>query len=90
MEDPVLKKRTLVVSEYNAKDRAHFAQAYEFCRIVMECDEADVVAPGIDNYLQRYLRMILPPHDEDNVQRDFNRLVNGIRKGCRLRNAATI
>jgi len=90
LEDSVLKKRTLVVSEYNAKDRAHFAQAYEFCRIVMECDEADVFAPGIDNYLERYLGRILPPHDEDSVQRDFNRLVNGIRKGCRLRNAATI
>ena len=85
-----MKKRVLVASEYNAKDRAHFAQAYEFCRIVMECDDADVVAPGIDNYLARYLKFVLPPHDGHNVQRDFNRLVNGIRKGLRLKNAATI
>jgi hypothetical protein len=56
----------------------------------MECDDADVVAPGIDNYLARYLQFILPAHDEHNVQRDFNRLVNGIRKGCRLKNTATI
>jgi hypothetical protein len=71
-------------------DRAHFAQAYEFCRIVMECDDADVVAPGIDNYLARYLSGILPPHDSNNVQRDFNRLVNGFRKGLRLKNLPTI
>jgi len=85
-----LNRRTLVASEFNARDKAHFAQAYEFCRIVTECDDADVVAPGIDNYLARYLNAILPPHDSHNVQRDFNRLINGIRKGLRLRNAPTI
>jgi Glycosyl transferases group 1 len=85
-----LKKRTLVASEFNAKDRAHFALAYEFCRIVTECDDADLVAPGIDNYVARYLNAILPPHDGHNVQRDFNRLVNGVRKGLGLKNAATI
>jgi hypothetical protein len=85
-----LKRRTLIASEFNAKDRAHFAQSYEFCRVVMECDDADLVAPGIDNYLAKYLGNILPPHDNHNVQRDFNRLVNGIRKGLRLKNAPTI
>jgi Glycosyl transferases group 1 len=85
-----LKKRTLVASEFNAKDRAHFALAYEFCRIVTECDDADLVAPGIDNYVARYLNAVLPPHDGHNVQRDFNRLVNGVRKGLGLKNAATI
>ena len=84
------KRRTLIASEFNAKDRAHFAQSYEFCRIVMECDDADLVAPGIDNYIARYLGPILPPHDSHNVQADWNRLVNGIRKGLRLKNAPTI
>jgi hypothetical protein len=60
-----------------------------FCRIVTECDHADLVAPGIDNYLTRYLNRFLPPHDS-HVQRDFNRLVNGVRKGLGLKNAPTI
>jgi glycosyl transferase family 1 len=85
-----LKRRILIVSEFNARDRAHFAQAHEFCRIVTECDDADLAAPGIDNYLVRYLSAILPPHDSHNVQRDFNRLLSGIRKSLRLKNAATI
>jgi hypothetical protein len=85
-----LKSRTLVASEFNAKDRAHFALAYEFCRIVAECEDAHVIAPGIDNYLARYLKTILPDHDGHNVQRDFNRMVNAIRKGLRLKNAPTI
>lgn len=85
-----MKSRTLIASEFNAKDRAHFALAYEFCRVVAECDDAHIVAPGIDNYLVRYLNPILPDHDKHNVQRDFNRLVNGIRKGLRLKNAPTI
>lgn len=85
-----MKSRTLIVSEYNAKDRAHFALAYEFCRIAAECDDAHIIAPGIDNYLIRYLSSVLPDHDKQNVQRDFNRLVNGIRKGFRLKNAPTI
>ncbi len=83
-------RRTLVASEFNAKDRAHFAQAYEFCRIVAECEDCDLVAPGIDNYLMRYLRGALPAHDSHNVQRDFNRLVNGIRKRLGLKNAPTM
>jgi Glycosyl transferases group 1 len=85
-----LKKRTLVASEYNAVDRAHFALAYEFCRIVTECDDADLIAPRVDNYLARYLSRVLPPHDDHNVQRDFNRLVNAVRKGLRLKNAPTV
>jgi hypothetical protein len=85
-----LTRRTLIVSEFNAKDKAHFALSYEFCRIVTECDDADLIAPGIDNYLTRYLGAILPPHDSHNVQRDFNRLVSGVRKGLRLKNAPTI
>jgi hypothetical protein len=85
-----MSKRVLVASEFNAKDRAHFSLAYEFCRIVTECDDADLVAPGIDNYLTKYLSSILPNHDSHNVQRDFNRLVSAIRKGIGLKNAATI
>lgn len=85
-----LKKRVLVASEFNARDRAHFAQAYEFCRIVTECDDADLAAPDIDNYIARYLGAILPAHDDHNLQRDFNRLSNGVRKGLGLRNAPTI
>jgi hypothetical protein len=90
MEDLSLKRRILVASDFNAKDRAHFALSYEFCRIVTECDHADLVAPGIDNYLTRYLGGILPPHDSQNVQHDFNRLVNAVRKGLGLKNAPTI
>ena len=85
-----MKKRTLVASEFNAKNRAHFALSYEFCRIVAECENADLIAPGVDNYLARYLNGILPAHDDHNVQRDFNRLVNGFRKGLGLKNAPTI
>lgn len=85
-----LKRRTLVASEFNAKDRAHFALAYEFCRIVAECEEGDLIAPGIDNYLTRRFHAILPKHDAHNVQRDFNRLTNGIRKGLGLMNAPSI
>jgi hypothetical protein len=84
-----LERRVLVASEFNAKDRAHFAQSYEFCRIVMECDDAELIAPGIDNRIERYLGGILPPHDM-NVQRDLNRLVNGVRKGLGFKNAPTI
>ena len=85
-----MKSRILVASEFNAKDRAHFAQAYEFCRIVTECDDAHLIAPYVDNYIERYLKAILPPHDSHNVQRDLNRLVNGVRKGIGLKNAPTI
>jgi len=85
-----LNPRTLIASDFNAGDRAHFALAYEFCRIVTECDDADLVAPGIDNYVQRYLDPFLPDHDHHNVQRDFNRLVNGLRKGLRLKNRPTV
>lgn len=84
------RPRTLIVSEFNAGDRAHFALAHEFCRLVAEIDDADIVAPGIDNYLDRYFGRFLPDHDGHNVQRDFNRLVNGMRKGLRLRNRPTI
>jgi hypothetical protein len=90
MEDRSLKRRILVASDFNAKDRAHFASSYEFCRIVTECDHADLVAPGIDNYLTKYLGGILPSHDSQSVQSDFNRLVNGLRKGLGLKNAPTI
>ncbi|TIL63863.1 glycosyltransferase [Mesorhizobium sp.] len=85
-----MKRRTLVASEFNAKDRAHFALAYEFCRIVAECEDADLIAPGLDNYLTRHFHAILPKHDPHNVQRDFNRLTNAVRKGLGLRNAPTM
>jgi len=85
-----LSKRVLIISEFNAKEQAHFAQAYEFCGIVTECDEADLIAPGLDNYIERYLGRILPPHDNENVQRDLNRLINGVRKGLSLKNTPTI
>ena len=85
-----MRSRILVVSDFNSRGRAHFALSSEFCRIVAECDDADIVAPGIDNYLERRFGRILPHHDSHNVQRDFNRLVNAARKGLRLRNAATI
>jgi hypothetical protein len=85
-----MKKRVLIASEFNARDRAHFAQAYEFCRVITECDDADLVAPGLDNYIVRRLGRVLPQHDTHNVQRDFNRLVTGVRKGLGLRNAPTI
>ena len=85
-----LKRRILIASEFNARDRAHFSLNYEFCRIITECDDTDLVAPGIDNYLARYMSGVLPNHDSHNVQRDFNRLVNGIRKGLGLKNAPTI
>jgi hypothetical protein len=85
-----LTNRVLVASEYNAKDRAHFAQAFEFCSVVASCDAADVIAPEIDNAIARRLGRFMPRHDEHNVQRDFNRLTNSIRKGLGLKNAPTI
>jgi len=36
------------------------------------------------------LGRILPQHDSHGVQRDFNRLVSGFRKGLRLKNAPTV
>lgn len=85
-----MTRRTLIVSEYNAKDRAHFALSHEFCRIVSECEDADVIAPGVDEYLHRRIGKFLPEHDGHNVQRDFNRLVGGMRKSLKLMNAPTI
>ena len=85
-----MKSRILIASDFNTGDRAHFAQAYEFCRIVTECDDADLLAPALDNYLVRYFGAMLPPHDGHNVQRDFNRLANGVRKALRLKNAPTM
>ncbi len=82
--------RTLIASEYSAKERAHFALSYEFCRIIQEADDAHVIAPGLDNYISRNLGRFLPPHDTHNVQHDFNRLVNGVRKGLGLKNAPVI
>jgi hypothetical protein len=84
------KRRTLIASDLNAKDRAHFALVYEFCRIIKECDDADLAVPGIDNYLEKYLDLVLSAYDRTYIQRDFNRLVNGVRKGLGLRNLATI
>ena len=84
-----MTRRVLIASDFNAGDRAHFALAYEFCRIVSECESADLVAPGIDHYVKRYLGRVLPAHDGHNVQRDFNRLVSGVRKRLGLRNAPT-
>jgi hypothetical protein len=81
--------RVLIVSDYNSKERAHFALSYEFCRIIAACDDADVIAPPIYNYINKYLGRFLPPHDDLNVQNDFNRLVNGARKVFRLRNGPT-
>lgn len=85
-----MSPRILVASDFNAGDRAHFALAHEFCRIITECDDADLVAPGIDDYVERRLGRFLPAHDGHNVQRDFNRLVNGFRKGVGLKNRPTI
>jgi hypothetical protein len=85
-----VKARTLIASEYSAKERAHFALSYEFCRIIQEADDAHVIAPGLDNYISRNLGRFLPPHDTHNVQHDFNRLVNGVRKGLGLKNAPVI
>lgn len=85
-----MKTRTLVASDFNSKDRAHYALAYEFCRIVAECEGGDLIAPGLDNYLTRHFHAVLPKHDDHNVQRDFNRMTNAIRKGLGFRNAPTI
>ena len=85
-----MSNRVLIASEYNAKNRAHFAQAFEFCSVVASCDAADVMTPDIDKTMERRLHRFLPQHDEHNVQRDFNRLMSGVRKGLRLKNAPTI
>jgi len=82
----MVKPRILIASDFNIGDRAHFALSHEFCRIIGEVDDADLVSPGVDNYIQRYVGSILPAHDNHNVQRDFNRLVNGVRKGLGLKN----
>jgi hypothetical protein len=78
--------RILIASEYNAKDRAHFAQSFEFCSVVASCDEADLLAPALDNVIERRFGPLLPNYD-GNVQRDFNRVANGVRKIVGLRNA---
>ncbi len=85
-----MNARVLIASDYNAKERAHFTLSYEFCQVIAQCEDADIVAPPIYNYLNKYFRRILPPHDELNVQRDFNRLTNGLRKGFGLKNAPTV
>jgi hypothetical protein len=85
-----LTSRILVASDFNTGDRAHFALAYEFCRIITECDDADLVAPGIDDYVHRCFGRFLPAHDGHNVQRDFNRLVNGFRKALGFKNKPSI
>lgn len=82
--------RTLVASDYNAGDKAHFSVSYEFCRIICECEAADLVVPGLDNVVERRLGRFLPTHDGHNVQRDFNRIVNAGRKCIGLRNGATV
>jgi hypothetical protein len=48
------------------------------------------VAPGIDDYVHRCFGRFLPAHDGHNVQRDFNRLVNGFRKGLGFKNKPSI
>lgn len=78
--------RILIASEYNAKDRAHFAQAAEFCSVVASCDDADLIAPGLDNVIERRFGRWLPEHDS-HAQRDFNRVANGVRKMLGLKNA---
>ncbi len=85
-----MKSRILVASDYNAKDKAHFAVSYEFCRVITETDNVDLIAPRVDNYLAKNLKRVLPPHDSQNVQRDFNRLLNAVRKTVGLKNAPTI
>ncbi len=64
--------------------------SYEFCQVIVECEDADLIAPPVYNYVDKYLGRILPPHDKHGVQRDFNRLVSGFRKGLSLKNAPTI
>jgi hypothetical protein len=89
-EAHVLRPRTLIASDFNAGNRAHFALSYEFCRIIGECDNAEIVAPGIYNYITKYFGAILPTHDGHSVQRDFNRMVNGLRKRVKLKNLPAI
>ncbi len=86
----MLSARVLIASDYNAKERAHFALSYDFCRIIAECDDAELIAPPVHQYLKQYFGRVLPPNDDLNVQRDFNRLVNGVRKGLGMKNAPTI
>lgn len=85
-----MNARFLVASDYNSKERAHFMSSYEFCQVIVECEDADLVAPPVYNYVDRYLGRILPPHDKHGIQHDFNRLVSGFRKGLGLKNAPTI
>jgi len=85
-----LTRTTLVASEFNAWDKAHFVQAYDFCSIVAECEDADLIAPGLDNYIDRRFGGLLPAHDSHNIQRDFNRLANGGRKALGLKNMPTM
>jgi hypothetical protein len=82
--------RVLIASDYNSKEIAHYTLSYEMCDVITQCEDADLIAPHIDNYIERYLGRILPPHDDFNVQRDFNRLVNGIRKCLGVKNAPTV
>ena len=82
--------RTLVASDYIAGDKAHFSVSYEFCRIICECEDADLMVPSLDNAVERRFGRFLPAHDGHNVQRDFNRIVNAGRKCLGLRNGATI
>ncbi len=82
--------RTLVASDYNAGDKAHFSVSYEFCNIICECDDVELVVPGLDNFVERRFGRFLPSHDGHNVQRDFNRIANAGRKSLGLRNGASV
>jgi hypothetical protein len=85
-----LTSRVLIASEFNAKNGPHFAQAFEFCDVVASCDAVDLVAPGLNNYLHRRFRSLLPQYDGHNIQHDLNRLTGGVRKTLGLNSTPTV
>jgi hypothetical protein len=87
---PDLTNHALVAFEYNARDRAHFTQAFEFCSVVASCDAADLLAPEVDNAIAQRLGRFMPQHGGHDVQRDFNRLTKSIRKSLGLKNTPTV
>ena len=84
-EGSSMAPRVLVASDYNARDYAHFALVFEFCRIVSECDCVDLIAPGLETYMYKKLQRFLPAHDGANLQRDLNRLLSGFLKIIKLK-----
>lgn len=86
-----MNARILIASDYNAKDCAFSSLSASFCEVVSDCDYVDVCAPRIDSFIAHHLLSLCAAgNDELRLQRDFNRLMNGFRKGFGFTGMPTI